>query len=903
MKSAPDDKSKGSGDATVQSENLPLAAAQSFVARYLPQAKLDGRLKCNIHALWGGDKAPGKTIVQVDADADQFVFAAQMLGTDVVQLQQIRAAGQITMADASVDIGKTTIQCDLGNLSMTGGMAQCEIAGNVDLARLAAMLPNTLHIRKETQITSGQVRLALSSRQQAAADGKNRMVLHGQIETDNLIAINNGRQFAWQKPISLVLDTHDTDQGPVVDSLVCKSDFLKIDGAGTTDNLTASLSFNLKELSDKLDQFVDLGSLQLAGEGFGNVNWKRNNQQQFNADAELQFHNLQVVLPNKQPWREENLLLFCKAAGKTDGTAATRFETASFNIRAGEDRLDAQLLQPVADLKDGGIWPVHLSVQGQLQNWTARAGSFISLSDWRLAGVADLDVQATASKDGVNIGQAKIHATDFALTSPYINMQEAEAELTAAGSWNQRQCRLQLAPATLSTTSLAVQADNFLMAMPQNGPFEISGTVKYQGDLGRMQQWFANRTKPAAWAMGGQLVGNLQFKQSAELIKYEAAADVNNLVVADSSGGKFQEPLVRFSARGDYETKAGLVRLEQAQIASSFVAASAAGRYQSQADKQSQADIGAQVSYDLDRICGLLRPYLGQNVRIAGRGNSPASWRGPLSLAAGQANAGLKWDAADIYGFQIGPGELKPVLNGGLLQIEPAELDVSQGKVFLAPKMRLAPDPMELTLPPGPLVRQVQINPRMCAFFLKYIAPVLADVTSAQGAFSIDLDGCLIPLSDPAKGTFAGRFIIHSIEIGPGPLIRELAVLMGRETPAKLRREGIVPFQMVDGRIYHKDLELIFPDFTVRTYGSVGLDQTLAIMTEMPVPPKWLENNPLAPGLKDQIIRIPLAGTLQKPQLDRAEMDKLSRQFIRNAARNMLEDGLNKGLDRLFQQQ
>ena len=157
---------------------------------------------------------------------------------------------------------------------------------------------------------------------------------------------------------------------------------------------------------------------------------------------------------------------------------------------------------------------------------------------------------------------------------------------------------------------------------------------------------------------------------------------------------------------------------------------------------------------------------------------------------------------------------------------------------------------MELTLPPGHLVQQVQINPRMCTFFLKFVAPVLADVTSAQGAFSIDMDNCRIPLSDPAKGTFAGKFIIHSIEIGPGPLIRELAVLMGKETPAKLRREGVVPFQMVDGRIYHKDLELIFPDFTIRTYGSVGLDQTVAIMTEMPVPPKWLENNPLARGLE-----------------------------------------------------
>ena len=188
-------------------------------------------------------------------------------------------------------------------------------------------------------------------------------------------------------------------------------------------------------------------------------------------------------------------------------------------------------------------------------------------------------------------------------------------------------------------------------------------------------------------------------------------------------------------------------------------------------------------------------------------------------------------------------------------------------------------------------------------FFLKFVAPVLAEVTSAQGAFSVDMDSCRIPLSDPAKGTFAGKFIIHSIEIGPGPLIGELAILMGKETPAKLRREGVVQFQMVDGRIYHKDLELIFPDITIRTYGSVGLDETVAIMTEMPVPPKWLENNPLAQSLKDQTIRIPIAGTLKKPQLDRSVLQQLSGQFIKNAAKNILEDGLNKGLDRLFQQQ
>ena len=241
--------------------------------------------------------------------------------------------------------------------------------------------------------------------------------------------------------------------------------------------MAASLSLNLKQLADKLDQFVDLGSVQLAGDGFGNINWKRDAQQQFSADAELQLHGLQVILPDKQPWKEDNLILYCSAKGKTDGTANTRLDSAAFNVQAGDDRLTAQLLQPVADLKQGGVWPVRILMQGQLQNWAARAGSFLPLANWNLAGATDIDIQATASKDGVNIGQAKIHCTQFALASPYMNMQEPEIELSAAGSWNQTQCRLQLAPATLATTCLAIQADNVVMAMPQNGPLEISGTV------------------------------------------------------------------------------------------------------------------------------------------------------------------------------------------------------------------------------------------------------------------------------------------------------------------------------------------------------------------------------------------------------------------------------------------
>ncbi len=208
---------------------------------------------------------------------------------------------------------------------------------------------------------------------------------------------------------------------------------------------------------------------------------------------------------------------------------------------------------------------------------------------------------------------------------------------------------------------------------------------------------------------------------------------------------------------------------------------------------------------------------------------------------------------------------------------------------------------MLFTLPKGPLAQQIQIDPTLCGSMLKFIAPVLAGVTTAKGSFSIDLDGCRIPLSDPRKGEVAGRFTIHSIEIGPGPLIHEFSVLMGRDAPAKLRQQSVVQFRMVDGRIWHQGLELMFPDFTVRTQGSVGLDETLMIMAEMPVPPKWLQSNPmLSQAMRNEIIRLPIAGTLTKPQLDQKVMADYTRRFLQKAASNMLEGELNNQLNRLL---
>ena len=72
----------------------------------------------------------------------------------------------------------------------------------------------------------------------------------------------------------------------------------------------------------------------------------------------------------------------------------------------------------------------------------------------------------------------------------------------------------------------------------------------------------------------------------------------------------------------------------------------------------------------------------------------------------------------------------------------------------------------------------------------------------------------------------------------------------------------MVAFQLIDGRVYHQNLELVFPKATIRTSGSVGLDGTLSLVAEMPVPKHWFGTGRAAAALGQQTIRIPIGGTL-----------------------------------------
>lgn len=112
--------------------------------------------------------------------------------------------------------------------------------------------------------------------------------------------------------------------------------------------------------------------------------------------------------------------------------------------------------------------------------------------------------------------------------------------------------------------------------------------------------------------------------------------------------------------------------------------------------------------------------------------------------------------------------------------------------------------------------------------------------------------------------------------------------------------EQEVPFRMEGGRVWHERMTFRIREIPLRTTGWVALNQQLAITAELPIQERWLGDNRWLSSLKDRTLSIPIRGTLQQPQLDPRVMSNLNRQLVTGTAENLLQQEMQKQLQRIL---
>ena len=179
-----------------------------------------------------------------------------------------------------------------------------------------------------------------------------------------------------------------------------------------------------------------------------------------------------------------------------------------------------------------------------------------------------------------------------------------------------------------------------------------------------------------------------------------------------------------------------------------------------------------------------------------------------------------------------------------------------------------------------------------------------------------------MPLDNISTSTVNGTLILQGANVGPGPLGQQLTSLAaqlkniaagnplttaigsdgGQATTWMTMPTQQIPFAVQQGRVWHQGMKFQIGDVTVQTRGSVGFDQSLQMVAEIPIQDKWLGNSPIAGGLRGQTVQLPVTGTVTKPRVDSAALTRIPGQMLQGAASNALNQEVQGLLEKGNQQ-
>jgi hypothetical protein len=918
----------------LHAEELPLAFAEPFLRRFEPQLKLDGRLGADLRLI-SGDDQPGAPDIRLAGQLSVRALALgdPLLGPDILRLARVETPCRIALEGSRLLVEQLDVCSEVGKVSLAGSIDLAQdlrgalnqsghrLDADLDLVRLAGLVPNTLRLTKDTRISSGT--LALRVRSSARPES---VQWEGDLRTSDLEGVYQGQPITWKEPLSIVFTAHqEANAWPVFERFRCTSDFLQAEMSGSVDEWTVRAGFNLSRFGEHLVGFVDLGPLRLQGQGSARLSAKRSPRGSYRLEGDVQLNQFNLS-DGARAWREDRLTVRLDLVGETVPRGTFRVNAGGLHVLAGQDGIDVDLLEPIADVAALRAARARMRVHGELARWRDRLRSVTgALDSVRLAGQVDVDSRLRCEAEAVQFEDLKVAGHGVQIHGLGLSMDEPSLDFTTSGRWLPARETLELQHTRLSCPTVTVQAPAATVAMDQTGALQVTTGATVQGDIARLYRCLQGTPANAPDTLAGSLAGRIDLRPDEGRQVVQLDVNVQHLALGSPASPSWSEPRVHVTGQGTYDLLKDALVIRQLHLDSPTLTCDASGDL-SALRGDMNLSLEGKLGYDLEKLEPQLRPYLGQGVKLAGHDIRPFRITGALAAPAGKplnvalgtsqpalmarlsGEAGLSWQSLQALGCQVGPAEFHGRLADGWFRASPIDATLNQGRLHLEPSLRLEPGPMEVQLSKGRVIDKARLTPAACASALGYALPVLADVAQVEGELSMDLESARVPLTDPLRAELAGRLTIHAAQVGPGPLVRELSVLLKGPATLTLAKENVVPILVANGRVYHSGLELRFPELTVRTSGSVGLDGTLALVAEMPVPPKWLGTGKLSRAVAGQTVRLPIGGTIRKPTIDERALREASARFARDAAENALRQELDgkmkqevdNGLKKLF---
>lgn len=847
--------------------------------------------------------------------------------------------------------------------------SEFDIQGVVDLPRLAAVAPDLLKTQDQVVLLAGQATVNLSQSRPNAPLPSNGILppttnnlganpsgipilptSNYKVQLGGLQADMQGRRIAWDQAFSAELDVSGNAQGLPSLRLLCNSEFCQIDGSGDLQDGRLTAQVDLDKMEQRLSEWFVLPLDSLTGSAQAAVAWKLNEANRLAASGSLRTTPMRIVHRNgrlEEPAWDGEL----STVAQLDGTTLLQLDRLQASLKSDEESLVFQVLEPIAfgnnpaDLSRPAA-PMILKLTGELQRWQRRGQLFAGIDPGiQVGGKIALDVQGAIDIKHVELTTADWVSEPFQVASGDTVFQESKMIGKFQGRFDSSDL------AKLQVDQLLVRADSFaVQAQDQASPDANGrrGQAAFRVDPARMMT--SVRTPTAAqpsvnsastnappMRVTGDITGQMDWTLDASQIQWHLVTQAKDLRAVQpivqrnpnqlvSTGVNnptetllWAEPQAVVTLDGGYRFNDGDLQLSQVLVQTEWLAYGGIAEMKT-VGKDTSVRSQGNLTYDAASVAQRLRPYTGGTVAATGQRTQPLeiTWTSGPSIKwteALAARSSIGWDSANVVGIDIGGADIPLVVEKGKF-VSQAEFPVSQGVLRWNLDGDLAAEPMIIRQSQQRVIENVAITRQMCQGWLKFVAPLLADVTSVQGNLSLDIDRAEIYPTDSVRQTVAGRVMVQGANVGPGPLADQILALVmqirnlrrgagasdggGQPTSWLTLPEQNIPFAVERGRVTHKDMRIQAGDVLVTTSGSVGLDGSLELIAGIPILKEWVDKTPALQPLAGQMIQIPIRGTVQRPQLDSSGLVQLAQQLATSALAGAAQKQIDKGLNKLL---
>ncbi len=965
-----------SADVLLETQNFPLSLAAPVMQRFVGPAQTAGNLNGVIQASYD---APSTSVA---VNVEQFnlrglaLVAPELLGADQVVINNVDAKGTLQLSPTVILADQFNVGSELGKLNANGSFDVNQISnlaskgklldspfamdGQVDLARLIRMLPNTLQLHQDLEVKSGVVNFEANSRNE---NGNRRLVVN--LDTINLQAQRGAQNIAWAQPLRLVGTLLESDGQLSLEDVACISDFLTVKGRANMETATFVVAGDLAKLMERVGQFADLQGTNLAGVLNGNFGWKvdGNAANGLGPNGLPQLSNLPIQiggtfvvtnpvvdLPEMPRWQQPEMSIKFNGKGRSPSDGRLQLDTGGAQIDIGNEKLILALDGPVADAFTNEQWSARCQMTGAVAGWLGHVQNFVDLGELTANGDLNLTCSAVMNSQQLQLSNINYQIQQLAFDGYGVTIREPNATGTGLVGYDFATGDVVIPDSTINARSLTARGQNLKVSFPSN--MQVDGNVTFKADVKSVADWLQLSPTQESVHWFGTIDGSVQLASNENGIGGRINSKITDLIAAQLVDVQPQRSgqLIQASARtrawqevwresnvgvtGDVSMSNDFnsVGFNDLKIASSALNANASGTIGDLSGAM-LANLTGNWNPDWSKINSIMKAYTGDILSFSGNGQQQFAMRGPLfetsvsnpNVNSGltpdttgtswvptnlQAVAGFGWEQGEILGLPVGKSEMEVSLQQGVALLKTTGIPFAGGVVQFAPQVDLRGAEPVLLMEKTRVIDNVALQPETARQWLKFVAPLAADATSAQGQFTVDVGGAQVPLFNPMTMDARGEVRLHQVVIGAGPTAQQLlgtvkqlrALLKPESTNDRdlntwlQMSEQTVPILVRQGRVYHDKLDFSHKDLVVQTSGSVGFDQTIEMVAKIPIADDWIAGKPYLASLQGQSISIPVTGTTSKPKLDRGAIEQLSKnlakQVAAGAARQVLTDKL-----------